>query len=296
MSRRRNYHKLHKSKELQKRVDKAISMLSSCTLCPRNCGVNRLEGEEGGCKTGRYAKVSSFSPHFGEEAPLVGIKGSGTVFFTNCNLKCIFCQNYDISQLGFGKETKPENLANIMISLQDMGCHNINLVSPSHVTAQVLEALPFAVKKGLNIAIVYNSNGYDSVETLSLLDGIVDIYMPDFKYGDDKAGKKYSGVKGYFKTACLAVKEMQKQAGDLVMDGGIAKKGLIIRHLVMPNDAANSKKVIDFIAENISKKAYVNIMEQYRPEYNAKKHKELSRPVTMEEFNTAVSYTKQKLR
>ncbi len=229
-----NYIELYKSSELKKRIKKMMNLLESCEICPNRCRVNRIKNEEGLCNTGRYSYISSYNPHFGEETPLVGIYGSGTIFFTNCNLKCVYCQNYDISQEGKGKEITPERLADIMISLQSKGCHNINLVSPTHVIAQMLEALQYAIEKGLKIPLVYNSNGYDDVKILEILEGIIDIYMPDFKYGDDNFAEKHSGIKNYFNIACKAIKEMQRQVGDLSLEKGIAKKGLIIRHLVLP--------------------------------------------------------------
>lgn len=288
-----NYINLYKSGELKKRVETALNLLKKCFLCPNRCGVNRLKDEKGICMTGRCALVASYNPHFGEEAPLVGKYGSGTIFFSNCNLKCVFCQNYDISQMGYGKQIKPEELARIMLNLQNMGCHNINFVSPTHIVPQILEALSIAIENGLNLPLVYNSNGYDEIDTLKLLDGIIDIYMPDFKYGDDEKAEKYSGIKNYFKIASLAIKEMQKQVGDLIIENGIAKKGLIIRHLVLPENIAGSEKVLKFIAENISKNVYLNIMFQYRPEYKAYKFKELKRGINMDEYEKVIDFAKK---
>ncbi len=285
-----NYIELFKAKELKKRIKKIMDLLESCEICPNKCRVNRIKNEKGLCNTGRIACISSYNPHFGEEAPLVGIYGSGTIFFANCNLKCVFCQNYDISQEGKGKEITPEKLADIMISLQSMGCHNINLVSPTHVIAQILEALPFAIEKGLKIPIVYNSNGYDEVKILKILDGIIEIYMPDFKYGDDNLAEKYSGIKNYFNIACKAIKEMQRQVGDLSIEKGIAKNGLIIRHLVLPENIAGSEKVIKFIAENISRNVYLNIMYQYRPEYMAYKYPELNKSINLDEYEKVIDF------
>jgi putative pyruvate formate lyase activating enzyme len=288
-----NYINLYKSGKLKKKIKAALNLLKKCSICPNRCGVNRLKDKKGICKTGRYAFVASYNPHFGEEAPLVGRYGSGTIFFSNCNLKCVFCQNYDISQMGYGKEMMPEELAKIMINLQNMECHNINFVSPTHIVPQILEALEIAIENGLNLPLVYNSNGYDEVHTLKLLDGIIDIYMPDFKYGDDEMAEKYSGIKNYFNTAGMAIKEMQRQVGDLIIENGIAKKGLIIRHLVLPENIAGSEKVIKFIAENISKNVYLNIMLQYRPEYKAYKFKELNRSISMDEYEKVIDFAKK---
>jgi putative pyruvate formate lyase activating enzyme len=288
-----NYINLYKSGKLKKKIKGALNLLKKCSICPNRCGVNRLKDKKGICKTGRYAFVASYNPHFGEEAPLVGRYGSGTIFFSNCNLKCVFCQNYDISQMGYGKEMMPEELAKIMINLQNMGYHNINFVSPTHIVPQILEALEIAIENGLNLPLVYNSNGYDEIHTLKLLDGIIDIYMPDFKYGDDEMAEKYSGIKNYFNTAGMVIKEMQRQVGDLIIENGIAKKGLIIRHLVLPENIAGSEKVIKFIAENISKNVYLNIMLQYRPEYKAYKFKELNRSISMDEYEKVIDFAKK---
>ncbi len=288
-----NYLELFNLSELNERVKKAIHYLESCEICPNKCKVNRLKNEKGLCKTGRLAVVASFSPHFGEEKPLVGIYGSGTIFFSNCNLKCVFCQNYDISHLGYGKVVKPEELSQMMIELQNMGCHNINLVSPTHVVPQIIEALPCAINKGLKIPLVYNSNGYDNVEILKLLEGMIDIYMPDFKYGDNKIAEKYSGIKNYFEIAASAIKEMYRQVGDLIIEKGIAKKGLIIRHLVLPENIAQSERVIKFIAENISKNVYLNIMYQYRPEYKAKNYPELNKQINIYKYEEIIEFSKK---
>ncbi|MEO0099812.1 MAG: radical SAM protein [candidate division WOR-3 bacterium] len=273
--------------------EKALSLLAECRICPRECGVNRLKNERGHCQTGRYALVSSYGPHFGEEPELVGSSGSGTIFFSYCNLNCLYCQNYEISQLGEGREKDREALAKIMVYLQEIGCHNINLVSPTHIVPQFLEALELAVKEGLKIPIVYNSGGYDKVETLKLLEGIIDIYMPDAKYSDDENAKRYSNAPNYFATNKRALKEMHRQVGDLVCDErGIAQRGLIIRHLVLPNRIAGSFRVLEFIAREISKDTYVNIMAQYRPCYHASRYLELSRRITDEEFKEVIEYAR----
>lgn len=276
-------------KELSERLEMALEILSNCELCPRKCHVNRLKSDKGFCKTGRNAVVSSYGPHFGEEKVLVGRFGSGTIFFTHCNMACVFCQNYDISQLGKGNEVSAQELADIMLELQRTGCHNINLVSPTHCVAQILEALLIAFEEGLKIPIVYNTGGYDSVDTLKLLDGIVDIYMPDIKYGDDETGNRYSQVPDYFTVAKKAVKEMHRQVGDLKTDdSGIAVKGLLVRHLVLPGDLAGTEKVMEFLATEISTETFVNIMDQYRPLYKAGQYPELSRSINRAEFQRTV--------
>lgn len=275
--------------ELAKRAERSVAMLADCTVCAQQCHVNRLAGEPGVCRGGRWAAVSSYGPHFGEEDPLVGTMGSGTIFFTHCNLSCRFCQNCEISQEGEGDEVSPEELAGRMLSLQKRGCHNINLVSPSHFAPQFLEALAVTAAKGLNVPIVYNTGGYDSPETLDLLDGVVDIYMPDIKFGDDEAGRKYAGAAGYFSVAKQAVKKMHGQVGDLVLDErGIAVRGLLVRHLVLPGNLARTEKVAEFLAKEISVDTFVNIMDQYYPAYKAFDHPELSRRITREEYREAL--------
>ena len=275
--------------ELKKRVVKAYSFLKSCTLCPRNCRVNRLKNEIGLCRTGSKAIISSFGLHFGEERVLVGGRGSGTVFFSGCSLRCVFCQNYTISQYVEGTSVSNSNLAKIFILLQKQGAININLVTPTHVVPMILEALYLAYDE-LKVPIVYNSSGYDSVETLRLLEGVVYIYMPDFKYGDNTKALKYSGVKNYFDVAKEAIKEMQRQVGDLTIENGIAIKGLLVRHLVLPKGLADSKKVLDVIKNEISSNAYVNIMDQYYPTYRAYEFTELSRSITSKEYEEVRNY------
>ena len=289
------YLTLYESGELKKRVEEAIARLEKCDICPRECGANRLIGSKGAaCRTGRKAVVSSYNPHFGEEDPLVGTHGSGTIFFTWCNLRCQYCQNYGISQLGHGREVEPEQLAAMMLHLQDMGCHNINLVSPTHVVPQILEALLIAVEKGLRVPLVYNTGGYDSLKTLKLLDGIVDIYMPDMKYSDPEVAWRYSKVKDYPAINKAAVKEMHRQVGDLVLDErGIALKGLLVRHLVLPNGLAGTGEIVRFLAEEVSRNTYLNIMDQYRPCYKAHEIPELSRRITAEEYEEAVKLAHQ---
>jgi putative pyruvate formate lyase activating enzyme len=282
------YIRLHESGELARRAEELASRLVSCDLCPRDCGADRAAGELGECQTGAAAEVSSHGPHFGEESPLVGTGGSGTIFFTHCNLACQFCQNCDISQMGRGRVTSAPELASIMLDLQDVGCHNVNLVSPTHVAAQIVEAVALAAGGGLRLPLVYNSGGYDSVETLRRLDGIVDVYMPDMKYSDGDAGLKYSGVRDYWKVNKAAVKEMHRQVGDLELDeSGVAGRGTLVRHLVLPNGIAGSREVLKFIAAEISPHTYVNVMDQYRPCYNAHNFPELSRRPSAAEMEQA---------
>ena len=258
-------------------------------MCPRHCGVNRLAGESGKCHVTRQAVISSYGPHFGEESPLVGRHGSGTIFFTYCNLRCVFCQNYTISQLGEGWAVDKEELAKMMLSLQAKGCHNINLVSPTHVVPYILEALELAVGMGLYLPLVYNSGGYDSVETLELLDGIIDIYMPDMKYSNDKIAEQLSGIKDYPKVNKAAIKEMHRQVGDLQLDEqGIAQRGLLVRHLVLPNRLAGTEEIVAFLAHEVSANTYLNIMAQYHPCHKAFDIPQLSRPVSKQEFHEAI--------
>jgi len=269
-------------------------MLAECRLCPRHCEVNRLAGESGKCHIASRAVVSSYGPHFGEEAPLVGRHGSGTIFFTYCNLRCVFCQNYTISQLGEGSEVDREELAEMMLSLQARGCHNINFVSPTHVVPYILEALEVAVGGGLHLPLVYNSGGYDLVATLELLDGIVDIYMPDMKYADEKTAERLSGIKDYPDVNRAAVKEMHRQVGDLHMDEqGVAQRGLLVRHLVLPNRLAGTEGVVRFLAREVSTNTYLNIMAQYHPCHKAFDIPQLARPVNRQEFSEAIDLAHQ---
>jgi putative pyruvate formate lyase activating enzyme len=288
------YLELHRSGKLRERVDAALSLLESCSVCPRSCSVNRLAGDVGKCRTPREAIVSSYGPHFGEEAPLVGRCGSGTIFFTNCNLRCLFCQNYSISQLGEGQKVGKEELAYIMLSIQAKGCHNINLVSPTHVIPQILEALELAVESGLHLPLVYNSGGYDSVETLRILDGIVDIYMPDMKYDDDETARELSGIEDYPEVNKAAIKEMHRQTGDLEIDGeGVAQRGLLVRHLVLPHGLAGTKGIVNFLSTEISRNTYVNIMAQYQPCYKALGIPSLGRRISSAEFDGALSLAQE---
>lgn len=277
--------------ELKNRGEELRELLKECVVCPRECLAHRTEGRYGVCRSTDRLVISSASPHYGEEPPLVGRDGSGTIFFTSCNLKCLFCQNYEISQLRHGHEISTAQLAEVMLSLQRLGCHNINLVTPTHYVPQIVEGLTIAVERGLSIPIVYNSGGYESVRTLRLLEDIIDIYMPDIKYSDNENARKYSGAPGYWEIVQLAVKEMHRQVGDLELDErGIARRGLLIRHLVLPNQLAGSMRVLEFIARDISINSYVNIMAQYRPQFRAYRYPELSRPITPREFNEAVQY------
>lgn len=284
-----SYVKLWSSGRLPDRVRRALQWLSRCTLCPRMCRVDRTKGEKGYCRTGRHAVVASYGPHFGEERPLVGQKGSGTIFFSFCNLGCIFCQNYDISHLGEGVPVEPQVLADIMVSLQERGCHNINFVTPTHVTPQILEALPHAVEKGLRIPLVYNCGGYERTSLLKLLDGIVDIYMPDFKFWDEETARRLCDAPDYPERARAGLKEMHRQVGDLRLDEqGIAQRGLLVRHLVMPEGLAGTEHVARFIAGEISPGTYVNVMSQYHPCGDAIGKAQIGRRVTSREFEIAL--------
>jgi len=288
------YLELCRSGKLAERVEVARALLETCRVCPRCCGTNRLDGDVGKCRTANEAMVSSYGPHFGEESPLVGKYGSGTIFFTNCNLRCLFCQNYSISQLGEGERVSKEELALMMLSLQARGCHNINLVSPTHVVPQILEALDIAVESGLHVPLVYNTGGYDSVETLSILDGIVDIYMPDMKYGDENIARELSGIENYPQVNKAAIREMHRQVGDLqTSQEGVAQRGLLVRHLVLPKGLAGTKDVVDFIAKEISANTYVNIMAQYHPCYKAHEIPSLAVRISKAELREAVELAHQ---
>jgi putative pyruvate formate lyase activating enzyme len=274
---------------LSDKVRAAEEILKDCHLCPRRCGVDRTRGEKGFCRVLDRPFVSSWGPHFGEERPLVGRFGSGTIFFAGCNLGCIFCQNWTISHLMEGGEVSFEKLAGVMLELRDAGCHNINLVTPTHQMPMILRALLIARGKGLDLPIVYNTGGYDSLEALRILDGVVDIYMPDFKYSDPEQAKRYSKAPDYPEAAEAAIREMHRQVGDLVMDAqGIALRGLLVRHLVMPGGVAGTAEVVRFIAEEISKDTYINIMDQYHPCYKAFEHPPLDRRITSEEYREAI--------
>lgn len=279
------YLELSKTGELARRAGTAYQAMRSCKLCPRNCGVNRLKNHVGFCRTGKACKVASANLHFGEEPPISGTRGSGTIFFSHCNLRCIFCQNYPISQFGNGEYASPQKLARMMLNLQKRGAHNINLVTPSHVVPQFLAGLTIAAKEGLCIPIVYNCSGYDGLESLRLLDGVIDIYMPDIKYCEHEAAERYSGATKYWDAVRPAVKEMFKQVGPLVMDDkGTGVRGLLIRHLVLPGGLASSEKIFEFIATEVSKEVPVNLMSQYFPAYKAVDDPVLGRRITKAEF------------
>ena len=285
-------------KEINFRIEKLFKNLKNCEICPRKCHVNRIKGERGYCKLGDLPVVSAHHPHFGEESVLVGPPpkfsgGSGTIFFTSCNLACVYCQNYEISQLRIGEEVSFERLAQMMIKLRSLGCHNINLVSPtSHVPA-IVKSLTIAIKQGLRIPLVYNTNAYDSVEILKLLDGICDIYMPDVKYSDDKIALKYSNAPNYFEIMKKSIKEMHRQVDDLILnEEGIAVKGLLVRHLVLPNNLAGTEKIVKFLAKEISKNTFLNIMDQYYPYAKASQYPELSRRISQKEFREAIELAK----
>ena len=279
--------------ELTQRADVARTRMGSCDMCARVCKVNRLNGELGVCKTGVLAKVSSYGAHLGEEDPLRGWNGSGTIFFVRCNLRCQFCQNHDISQIDAGQEVTAEQLAVVMLALQESGCHNINFVSPSHVVPQILDALVVAANAGLHLPLVYNSGGYDSLETLKLLEGVIDIYMPDMKYASGTSSKKYSNVRDYPAVNREAVREMHRQVGDLQLNArGLATRGLLVRHLILPRNLAGTKQIVQFLSEEISPHTYLNLMDQYHPAYNAPRYPEINRRITSSEYHAAVKMAK----
>jgi len=291
-----SYLELLESGELEKRIEKLYQILESCQLCPRKCRVNRLKGQKGVCRTGKNLMVASYHPHFGEEEVLVGSHGSGTIFLSYCSLRCLYCQNYEISHLGIGREYSEVQVAQMMLDLQGRGCHNINFVTPTHFAGQLVKAVKIAAQEGLNLPIVWNCGGYENFEIIKLLEGIVDIYMPDMKYGDNEPGKKYSRppIPDYWDQNREAVKEMHRQVGDLKVDErGIAKRGLLIRHLVLPDDIAKSENILKFIAKEISKNSYVNIMSQYYPSGEAFKFPELNRPVSEKEFLKVIQIAKK---
>jgi putative pyruvate formate lyase activating enzyme len=275
--------------ELHKRIEAAYQLLERCRVCPRECGVNRLRNEKTGfCRSGLNAVVASASAHHGEEPPLSGTRGSGTVFLANCNMKCVYCQNYPISQMGNGVEKTPAELACQMLWLQEQGCHNLNLVTPTHFMPQILKAWGLARERGFALPLVYNTSGYESVEALRLLDGIVDIYLPDMRYSDDRIAMRYSIAPNYVEVNRAAVQEMFRQVGNLVLDEhDIAKRGLIIRHLVLPGGLSGTEGVMKFLAEEISKEVHISLMSQYFPAYKANEFKELSRRTTIDEYEDA---------
>ncbi len=289
-----SYLTLFTSGELRKRIEKAGKILTCCTLCPRSCKVNRLEGHLGICQTGGQAIVAEFAPHFGEEHPLVGENGSGTIFFARCNLLCLFCQNYDISHYDNGVAVTDRQLADMMLSLQKQGCHNINFVTPTHVVPQILAALYQAVEDGFSLPLVYNSSGYETEETLELLDGIIDIYMPDFKFWSSESSARCAKAADYPQRARVALKEMHRQVGDLSFDDhGLAERGLLIRHLVLPGGLSETQIILHFISEEISRNSYVNIMDQYRPCGRAADFPPLDRPLSPNEYRQAMAIARR---
>jgi putative pyruvate formate lyase activating enzyme len=275
-------------------VKKMWEMTNPCVLCPRKCKVNRSEGQTGFCGIADIPVVSSVGPHFGEESVLVGTGGSGTIFFAGCNLGCIFCQNFDISHLRHGRQMTIEQLAQSMLELQTYGCSNINFVTPTHVIPAITAAIELARKKGLTLPTVYNTGGYDSVETLKLLDGLIDIYMPDMKYSDSNVAEELSSAPDYPQINKAAIKEMHRQVGDLQVESGLARKGILVRHLVLPENLAGSFEIVDFLADQISPKTTINVMDQYRPCYKASLCPKINRRPTLQEFSSARRYALQK--
>jgi putative pyruvate formate lyase activating enzyme len=287
-------------RELQNRARRAVEMLADCRACPRDCGVNRLDDKWAACKTGRHAIVSSYFQHFGEEDVLRGCNGSGTIFFSHCNLRCVFCQNYDISQAvrpgHAARGSGPEEIARMMMELQQRGCHNVNFVTPEHVVPQVIEALVEAVELGLHLPIVYNTSAYDSMESLEVMDGIVDIYMPDFKYWSMEKSKTYLKAENYPEAARNAIREMHRQVGPLVMDAdGVAKRGVLIRHLVMPGSLDETRAILEWIANELGADSYVNLMDQYHPagKVSGSRFAEINRRLTSAEFRQAEEIAQQ---
>jgi putative pyruvate formate lyase activating enzyme len=288
------YLKLAESGELTERACRAWQHLEDCDLCARYCRIDRLETIKGAvCRTGERALVHGHGPHHGEEEPLRGWNGSGTIFFSWCNLRCVYCQNWDISQKGLGRVVEPDELAGMMLELQARGCHNINFVSPSHVVAQIIAAVSIAANQGLTLPLVYNTGGYDSVEALELLDGVIDIYMPDMKYGDADTAHRYSHVRDYVEVNRRAVREMHRQVGDLVLDDdGIAVRGLLVRHLVLPQNIGGTDSMLHFLATEVSVDTWLNIMDQYRPCYRADDYASLDRPISRLEYTQALAWAK----
>jgi putative pyruvate formate lyase activating enzyme len=289
------YLALEQSGDLKARIKELYAIYRSCRLCPRQCGVNRLKGERGVCQSISRLRVYSMHPHFGEERPLVGRGGSGTIFFSQCNLRCEFCQNWEINHRGDGRWMSDDDLAGVMKSAQETGCHNVNLVTPTHFAPNIVNALRAAIPRGLTVPLVYNCGGYEPLEIVRLLDGIVDIYLPDFKYMDGAMSEKYSpGARDYPERAAEAIAEMHRQVGELVVDEkGIAVRGLIIRHLVLPNNIAGTDKFVKWVAAKLTRSTYVNIMAQYRPEHRARNYPELSRRLTNEEFARAIAWARE---
>lgn len=290
-----NYLKLHRAGRLVARAQKLWEMMEKCGLCPRQCGAKRLAGERGFCHANSQLEISSYNPHFGEERPLVGRGGAGTVFFTNCNLRCVFCINWEISQGGMGAARRVEELAEMMLNLQRMGCHNINVVTPTHYSPHIVRALALGAENGLRLPLVYNTCGWERQEVLQLLDGIVDIYLPDFKYADGNMARLYSaGARLYPEVTKAALLEMHRQVGKIRLNTeGLAWRGLMIRHLVMPNGVSGTKEVVEWIAANLPKDTYVNLMSQYTPTYKAFDYPEISRRITRAEYNQAIGWARK---
>jgi putative pyruvate formate lyase activating enzyme len=289
------YLRLEREGELKRREEQLWEVFASCRCCPRQCGANRIEGETGVCSSTARLKVASAGPHFGEEKPLVGRGGSGTIFFSNCNLLCVFCQNWEINHRGDGDFISHERLARMMMLLQSRGCHNINLVTPTHVVPNIVKALRIAVDRGLRIPLVYNTGGYDNPEIVRLLDGIVDIYLPDFKYQDGHLAAKYSAeAHDYPAVAAAVIKEMHRQVGKLEVDPqGVARRGLIVRHLVMPHNIAGTDRFVKWVAQELTTDTYVNIMAQYRPEHRAFDYPDIARRITNDEWRQAMTWAKE---
>ncbi len=286
------YLALYRSGELARRVERGLERLANCTLCPRDCHVDRRANRFAVCKTGRYAVVGSWFPHTGEEDCLRGWNGSGTIFFSWCNLRCVFCQNYELSWRGEGSGTPPEELAEMMLGLQERGCHNINFVTPEHVVPQILEALPTAIAGGLRLPLVYNTSAYDSLDSIELMDGVVDIYMPDFKFWDEELARRYIKAPNYPEAARRAIRAMHRQVGDLVTDeNGLALRGLILRHLVMPGHTDDTREILAWAARELGPGTYVNVMPQYFPagKVSAQEYVEINRAISREEFSAAVA-------
>jgi putative pyruvate formate lyase activating enzyme len=289
------YLKLLKTGELDRRAKALRSIYDSCRLCPRACGANRNQGEKGVCKTAARVKVTSWGPHHGEEKPLSGWKGSGTVFFSNCNLLCVFCQNWQINHRGDGSGASDEDVGRIFLQVQDAGCHNLNLVTPTHIVPNLISALAWAARRGFSLPVVYNCGGYEGLEAVKLLDGIVDIHLPDYKYLDDAVGRRLTAnAAGYPEAAAAAITEMQRQVGELVVDeSGVALRGLIIRHLVLPENLAGTDRFARWVVEKLGPRTWVNIMAQYRPEHRAREFPPLDRRTTRGEFEQALAWARE---
>jgi putative pyruvate formate lyase activating enzyme len=289
-----SYLALERSGELKQREEALWAMLESCRLCPRECGVNRLHGETGICSSGRWLKVFSSGPHFGEEPPLVGRSGSGTIFFSNCNLLCVYCQNWEINHRGDGTLTNHNELSKTMLRLQASGCHNINLVTPTHIVPHIVKGLRIAARQGLRLPLVYNTGGYDSLEVLRLLDGVVDIYLPDFKYQDSETAARFSAdAPGYAEAAAAAIAEMHRQVGVLQVVDGVATRGLLIRHLVLPENLAGTDRFVRWVAAELGCDTRLNIMAQYRPMHRAREFPPLHRRLTREEYAQALRWARE---